>query len=88
MSFKEEAYYQFILEKISNKIGEIKANELDVNINLIEHGVLDSLDFISMLMELETKFGLDLDFEDVDPTTFTSISGLCLLIAGEVNATS
>lgn len=88
MSFKEEAYYQFILEKVSNKIGATKAAELDVNMNLIEQGILDSLDFISMLMELEAKFGLDLDFEDVDPATFTTINGLCLLVAGEVNATS
>ncbi|TPH17146.1 acyl carrier protein [Litorilituus lipolyticus] len=88
MSFKEEAFYQFIMEKVSNKIGETKAASLDENLNLIEHGILDSLDFISMLMELEMKFGLDLDFEDVDPITFTSIQGLCLLLAGEVNATS
>jgi len=88
MSFKEEAFYQFIMEKVSNKIGEAKAAALDENLNLIEHGILDSLDFISMLMELEMKFGLDLDFEDVDPSTFTSIQGLCLLLAGEVNATS
>lgn len=88
MSFKEEAYYQFIMEKISNKIGDTKAAEVDETINLIEYGILDSLDFISMLMELEMRFELDLDFEDVEPTTFTSIQGLCSLLAGELNATS
>ena len=88
MSFKDEAFYQFIMEKVINKIGETKAATLDENINLIEHGILDSLDFISMLMELEMKFGLDIDFEDVNPNTFTCIKGLCNLLSGEKHATS
>lgn len=66
--------------KLIEKHGTEIIHTLDKNSSLISTGLLDSLDFISMLMEIENTHNLDIDFEDADPVQFTSYSGLVSLL--------
>ena len=76
---------QIILTKIVDKNGEEVLKSLDRSASLIGLGLLDSLDFISMLMEIESSFELDIDFEDADPVQFTSVNGLMNLLCESDN---
>jgi acyl carrier protein len=44
--------------------------------NLLELGILDSLEFVQMLLALEEAFGLELDLAELDPAEFTTLEGL------------
>ncbi|CAH9053434.1 hypothetical protein PSECIP111951_02472 [Pseudoalteromonas holothuriae] len=72
--------------KLIDKHGAEVLHTLDKDSSLISSGLLDSLDFISMLMELENTFNLDIDFEDADPVQFTSYSGLVSFLCEPNNA--
>lgn len=78
---KVELIKRFLLDKVENKIGSEAAGSLCHNQSLITLGVFDSLDFISVIMELENSFEVDIDFENIDPEKFTSISGLIDAVA-------
>jgi acyl carrier protein len=77
---------QLICDKLCSKHGETVLTDLDRNASLITSGLLDSLEFISMLMEIENSFDLDIDFEDADPVQFTAINGLISLLSENENA--
>ena len=66
---------QFITAFISQKSGLAPA-AISSSANLIETGFLDSIDFISLIMKLESELNLDLDFTDLEPDAFTHIAGL------------
>jgi len=63
------------------KIIKSKARkEFDNEENLIENGVLDSIDFIYVINEIENKFGIAIDFLEIDPSQITSVNGLWRII--------
>lgn len=45
--------------------------------DLIATGILDSRGFIEMMIEVEQQTGNRIDLNDVDPSEFTTIKGLC-----------
>ena len=44
--------------------------------NLIEHGIIDSNQFIELITHLEDYSGKEIDFMTVNPETITSVAGL------------
>ena len=44
-------------------------------------GVLDSLEFASLLLQVEDEFGVRFAFEDMDLDRFRSVSGIATSIA-------
>lgn len=72
----EQSIENIIYNKLSSKHSEGILSGLDRNVSLITSGLLDSLEFISMLMEIENNLDIDIDFEDADPVQFTTINGL------------
>ena len=40
--------------------------------NLVEDGVLDSLDIVNIIYSLEDHYGIKIDPEDIDPDNFQS----------------
>ncbi len=49
---------------------------IDENISLIESGIIDSMSFINALLEIEEIFNVEIDFENVEIESITSIKGL------------
>ncbi|MBQ4836980.1 MULTISPECIES: acyl carrier protein [Pseudoalteromonas] len=78
----EETIYQTLAEKHSDDV----INTINKDESLITTGLLDSMDFITMLMNIENTFDLDIDFEDADPVAFTAINGLVKLLSEQQNA--
>jgi len=49
--------------------------------NLIQSGVLDSLDFIRLLAEIEEVFGKEIDLFEADPEKVVTVEGLWELVS-------
>ena len=48
--------------------------------NLIDNKILDSFDLITLVMEINTRFGIDIDSTDMLPNNFNSIQDMLNLI--------
>ncbi len=77
----EKIIVDYVQEK--SKLDEADINK---NNNMITTGLLDSIDFISLIMKLETELAIDIDFSDMDPETFTTIKGLSQFLHAKVAA--
>lgn len=67
-----------IQDKITNifKTYQVDINNVDSNKSLIESGIIDSMAFANILLEIEDVFGIELDFEHIDMVSITSVTGL------------
>jgi acyl carrier protein len=80
---------------IEQKLKEIIANELDVNmdideidseISLYEDGVgLDSISIVNLIVQIEEKFQIEFLEADMNSGTFSSISALAKYIQAKSN---
>lgn len=51
--------------------------------DLYDQGVVDSLGLMEMLTALEQRFGLEIDFETLEPEVMTVVGPLCRFVAAE-----
>lgn len=66
-------------EKILEILAELRP-EFDFTeegIDFIEEGMLDSFDIVSLVDEIEDKFGVAISGSDVLPENFASIDNIC-----------
>ncbi len=47
---------------------------------LIEDGILDSFDIISIVQAIAENFGVEIDVDDLEPENFNSITAIASLI--------
>jgi acyl carrier protein len=85
---EREALHEFLrgrLERAARQRGR-SLDGLDPDENLFEAEVIDSLGFLELVAEVESAFGVEVDFGDLDPAEFTTLDGLakvCLEAAGQ-----
>ena len=81
MSGYKNEMMSYILEQISGRFGDRTEESLsrDIDIDLIGSGIISSLEFIELISDIETKFNIEIDFEDFDPSEFTTLSGLIMM---------
>jgi acyl carrier protein len=53
---------------------------VDDEIDLIGSGILSSIGFIEVITELEKKFKIEFDFDNIDPSEYSSVSGIAATI--------
>lgn len=58
----------------------LSEKDIDPEQSLLEQGVLDSMSFLEFIVDLESKYGVSLDFSELDPSEFTSVKKLQNLI--------
>lgn len=66
-----------IIEIIENITGEVVEEDTD----LIEEGILDSFDIVSLLLELEEAFDIKIDVAELLPENFKSVNTIENLIS-------
>lgn len=49
-------------------------------LNFIEEGMLDSFDIVSLVNELDTKYGISIDGLDIVPDNFNSVDSIVDLL--------
>ncbi len=68
------------MEKLIEIIQKRAKSEFDIDTNLIQEGVIDSIDFMNIISEIEEKFNVEIDFLEIDPQKITTINGLWEII--------
>jgi len=68
-------------DKFIDIINNIKPDVMEnPGIDLIEEGILDSLDVMSILTVLESEYDIDFDPDDVSPESFASAETIWALV--------
>lgn len=55
------------------------------NTMLVSAGILDSITFVNILLEIEEYFNIEIDFEDEDFNNLTTIDGLTNTVSSLLN---
>ena len=87
---RAEAVRRFVCYRVRAQArhkGRLLAEPTDA-MNLVDSGLFDSLGFVGLITAVEEEFGVEVDFGDVDPETFTTLGGIvqCTLSAGAASA--
>jgi acyl carrier protein len=77
----ENELTKFIIKQLETRFKRIGFIEkyLLSDFNLVQTGILDSMQFIELISLLEKEFKIELDFENELPGSFTTLSGLVRL---------
>ncbi len=68
-------------EKLLALLEDIRPDvEFENEKNLIDNGVLDSFDIISIVQAIDDTFGVEIDVEDLEPSNFNSYAAMIELI--------
>ena len=67
-------------EKIIEIIEDITGEVVEEDTDLIEEGILDSFDIVSLLLELEEAFDVKIDVAELLPENFKSVNTIENLI--------
>ena len=85
MTHSESDVRDYIIDFARQVSRKISGGSDDVAIsgatNLVGSGLLDSMAFMNFLVKLEDHFGVEIDLDDNEPSTFTSIDGLSRAVA-------
>jgi acyl carrier protein len=75
----EEKIDAFLRNRIKEKgklLGiEFEDQEISDDFSLTGSGVFDSIEFMGLIDEVETLFKVEAEFQDVEPTIFTTFRG-------------
>lgn len=72
-----------LIESVSERVQEILEQfspRIDEDTDLLQSGVLDSLNLMKLLTAIETQFGLRISLEEADLASFRSIDSIAELI--------
>ena len=70
------------MEKLIAILGELHPNvDFSTTEGLIDDGVLDSLDIVSLVSAIDTEFGVTIPAEEIVPENFNSAAELFALIS-------
>lgn len=54
--------------------------DFETETNLVDNGIIESLDLVAIVAEIIDKFGVDLTVDDLIPENFNSVDGILSLI--------
>ena len=64
----------------------IAPGQLTDDLDLRSAGVMDSLGFLELVVDLERELGIELDFETLDPEQLTTVGPLTRHVAAQASA--
>lgn len=69
-------------EKIIEIIDDVMIEDIDIAScdNLIDGGYLDSMDVVSIVMDLNDEFDVEISVENLQPENFNSVDAIVQLI--------
>lgn len=69
------------MEELLNLLAEIRPDvDFENEEALIDDGLLDSFDVVSIISEIDDKFGVQIRITELDPESFNSVDNLWNLI--------
>lgn len=82
------AVRDLIVTRYADALGAagVAPDEAPDDLDLREAGVIDSLGFLELVVELEQTLGRELDFESLDPDLLTTLGPLSAYVAAQAAA--
>lgn len=69
------------MEKLMEILRELRPEvEFETQKGLIDNGILDSFDMVSLIGELNEAFDVEISFEDMEPENFNSAEQMYAMI--------
>lgn len=68
-----------ILKQVNDEIPQ------NYDINLLENSLIDSFDIVNLVADLEEKFLIEIDPEDIIPENFSTINDIACLMEKYLN---
>lgn len=77
MSVLQNEIREFLMKKVQARLSKMGESPLalDDDFNLVNSGVVDSMGFLTLITEVESAFGIEIDFSDYEPSEFTTLGG-------------
>jgi acyl carrier protein len=65
----------FVCERLAEPLGRLGHTPATVpdDLDLVRTGVIDSFGVLELIIDVNERFGLDIDFEDLDPEGLTIV---------------
>ena len=79
------------VESIRERLGTVFAETFHIDVpapdtDLLDSGILDSLQFVELLYQLERQFGLQLKLEEIDLDDLRSLAHIARLVSRRIDA--
>lgn len=72
---------EFCMEELMELLTALKPEiDFEVEQELIDEGLLDSFDVITLIAEIEDQFGIEVPAEEIVPENFNSAEGIWKLL--------
>ena len=73
---------RFIVSHLAQSFKENNVTEKDItdDFDLMKRGIIDSIGLIQLCAAIEERFGIEVDFEDMDTDNITVIGSICKYI--------
>ena len=73
---------QFIVSHLAQSFKENNVTEKEItdDFDLMKRGIIDSIGLIQLFAAIEERFGIEVDFEDMDTDNITVIGSICKYI--------
>lgn len=69
------------MEKLLELLNRIRPDvDFKVEGNLIDDGILDSFDIVSIISEIDDEFGVAIRINELEPENFNSVKSILILI--------
>jgi acyl carrier protein len=78
---------EFVLAELESELREVGLSAADVGdeLDLIDARVIDSFGMLEIIAAVEAHFGLEVDFEELDPDQLTAVGPFSQFVAAEAN---
>jgi len=78
---------EFVLAELESELREVGLSAADVGdeLDLIDARVIDSFGMLEIIAAVEAHFGLEVDFEELDPEQLTAVGPFSQFVAAEAN---
>lgn len=65
------------MEQLFELLEEVKPDiDFKKETNLVDEGILDSLEIVALIVSIEEKFGITINPDDIDPDNFQSVEAM------------
>ena len=86
MYYTEEDIIEIIIKYIKESSASIQDNQdIPINSQLVEQGIIDSIGIFNLILFLEEKFNISIDGEEINFDEFGTIKKISNLILNKLN---
>jgi acyl carrier protein len=80
-----ETVRRLVLERLAEPLGRLglRPDQVPDDFDLLTSGLIDSFGLVELITDVEERFGLEVDFEQLDPEGLTVIGSFSRYVARE-----